>query len=120
MCRDGVCPQAACSPSRGLTVLVFCQDGFCAVLPCPMDQLFLWGPDCPSQWRKACGGTEEELAPRRAPGVGAGGHGLWSMRRVPQPPGCSLLEFVLDLLSCRSWLTGATPFFPSWRPLGNQ
>lgn len=80
---------------------------------------FLWGPDCHSQWRRACGRTEEELAPRRAPGAGAGGQACGPCG-VPQPPGCALLEFVLDLLSCRSWLTGATPFLPSratWQPM---
>lgn len=85
---------------------------------CQMDHLFLWGPDCPSRWHRTCGWTEEELGPSRTAGAGAGGHGLWSERCFPQPPGCSPL-WTSCWASCRSWLTGAMPFFPPWRPLGN-
>lgn len=82
VCRDSL--SASCSPSGGLSVTVR-QDGFCAVLPVRGTSSFS-GVLSPSRWHRACGWTEEELAPSRAAGAGAGGRGWWSERRFPRPP----------------------------------
>lgn len=87
-------PQCYCAPGRFL-----CSSS------CQRDQLFLWGP--------------ESLTVAQGVRVDRGRAGSEQGCRCRSRRAWLVVRAALPSASCRWWLTGATPFVPSRRPLGN-